>query len=264
MKTRVISALIVAGIAIPFIYLGGYYFAFAMAFVAILGFLEIVDLPKSHQKLPIVPCILALMGMLVLIVTNFYGLYMPYGAIYTRLIYLILALLIPTLFYKDNKYTTKDAFYLIGTMLFLGVAFNSIIIGRERGLGTFIYLVLIPICTDSFAMIFGSLLGKHKMCPTISPKKSWEGAAFGLILGTIIPVVFHLIVVSPITWKIVLGTIILSVMGQLGDLLFSKIKRENGIKDFSNLMPGHGGALDRLDSIIAVFMTYIFLSAVLF
>ncbi|MBQ6840603.1 MAG: phosphatidate cytidylyltransferase [Bacilli bacterium] len=264
MKTRVISAIIVAAIAIPFIYFGGPYFVVAIGIVSILAFLEVINLPKAHQKLPLIPTVLALIGLLVLICTNFNGDSTVYGATYARLIYLVLGLLIPTLFYKDNKYTTQDAFYLIGSMLFLGLAFNSILLVRDKGLAMFLFLVLIPICTDSFAMIFGSLIGKHKMCPTISPKKSWEGAVCGLILGTVIPVVFYMIAVEPLTWKIILGTMLLSAAGQFGDLIFSKIKRENGIKDFSNLMPGHGGALDRLDSIIAVFMTYIFLTIILF
>ena len=264
MKTRVISALIVAAIVIPFIYLGGPFFVVAMGVVAILGFIEIINLPKSHSSIPLVPTVLALIALLMIICTNFDGNSLVYGTTYARLIYLVLGLLIPTLFYKDDKYTTKDAFYLIGSVLFLGLAFNSLLLVRDRGLALFIFLVLIPICTDSFAMIFGSLIGKHKMCPTISPKKSWEGAICGLLLGTVIPVIFYSIFVSTISWKIVLGTMILSAVGQFGDLIFSKIKRENGIKDFSNIMPGHGGILDRLDSIIAVFLTYIFLTIILF
>ena len=264
MKTRMISALIVAAIAIPFIYLGGPFFVIAIGVVAILGYIELLNLPKSHQNIPMIPSVIALVGLLILICTNFDGNSLVYGATYARLIYLLLGLLIPTLFYKNDKYTTKDAFYLIGVILFLGLAFNSLILVRDKGLEMFLFLVLIPICTDSFAMIFGSLIGKHKLCPKISPKKSWEGAVSGLVLGTVIPVVYYMIAIGPIDWKITLGTVLLSGAGQLGDLIFSKIKRENEIKDFSNIMPGHGGVLDRLDSIIAVFLTYIFLTTVLF
>ena len=264
MKTRVISALVVAAIAIPFIYLGGPLFVVAIGIVSILGFIEVINLPKSHQAVPLVPTIIALVALLVLVCTNFDGNSLVYGATYARLIYLVLGLLIPTLFYKNEKYTTKDAFYLIGAVLFLGLAFNSFLLVRDRGLDLFLYLVLIPICTDTFAMIFGSLIGKHKMCPKISPKKSWEGGVCGLILGTIIPVIFYHIAVASIDWRIIIGTMLLSCIGQFGDLIFSKIKRENEIKDFSNIMPGHGGVLDRLDSVIVVFLTYIFLTTILF
>ena len=264
MKTRIISALIVVALALPFIYFGGPWFVIAIGIVSILGFIEMINLPKSHKSIPIVPTIIALIGLLTLICTNFDGNNLVYGATYARLIYLVLGLLLPTLFYQENKYTTKDAFYLIGAVLFLGLAFNSLILVRDKGLDLFIFLILISISTDTFAMLFGRLIGKHKMCPKLSPKKSWEGAICGLILGTIIPVVFYLVVIGPINFKIVLGTMILSCIGQLGDLIFSKIKRENDIKDFSNIMPGHGGALDRLDSAIAVFLTYIFLTTILF
>lgn len=114
------------------------------------------------------------------------------------------------------------------------------------------------------AYFLGIRFGKHKMCPKISPKKSWEGAAAGLVFGTIIPCVVYFVIMHSFSFKIVLGTMILSTIGQFGDLIFSKIKRENGIKDFSNIMPGHGGALDRLDSTIVIFMTYILLSGLLF
>ena len=102
------------------------------------------------------------------------------------------------------------------------------------------------------------------MAPLISPKKSWEGAIFGLVFGSILPIAFYHFFVGKITFGVVLGTMILSTMGQLGDLIFSRIKRENDIKDFSNIMPGHGGVLDRLDSTITIFLTFIYIIEILF
>ena len=158
----------------------------------------------------------------------------------------------------------QDAFFLIGTILFLGIAFNSFILVRENGIKTFLFLISIPVFTDTFAMLVGCKIGKHKMCPLISPNKSWEGSIAGLLLGTIIPSLFYLLLFKTITFKVILGIAILSIMGQIGDLIFSKIKRENDIKDFSNIMPGHGGILDRLDSTAIIFMTYVFLTYILF
>lgn len=263
MKTRVISAIIAIIIAVPFVYFGGLLYAFGIGIISLLAIKEIFDLKKSHQPIPFWPTLLGIVGYFLIIYTNFNGENFKYGSTYMHIIFTIFALLIPTLLYKKDKYTTSDALYLIGSIIFLGFAFNSFILVREEGLLTFIYLVLIPIITDTAAMITGSKIGKHKMCPTISPKKTWEGTIGGLILGTIIPCVFYLIFIPGFSWKIIMVTFILSIIGQVGDLIFSKIKRENDIKDFSNLMPGHGGALDRLDSTIAIFMTYIFISFIL-
>ncbi len=105
---------------------------------------------------------------------------------------------------------------------------------------------------DSFAYLVGTQFGKHKMCPSISPKKSWEGlvggAVFGIIMGIINAVMFQ--AVSMTAW-IVIAVLTVS-FGTLGDLFESKLKREIGAKDSGNILPGHGGFLDRLDSLLFV------------
>lgn len=95
------------------------------------------------------------------------------------------------------------------------------------------------------------------MAPKISPAKSWEGAIAGLIGGSAISIIVYSNLVGNFSIKLVIITIILSCVGQMGDLFFSKIKRENEIKDFSNIMPGHGGVLDRLDSLSFVMFVYV-------
>ena len=108
------------------------------------------------------------------------------------------------------------------------------------------------------------IIGKHKCSPTISPQKTWEGCIGGTILGVFISYSYYYFVISQEKILLVLLlTIFLSIMGQLGDLVFSKIKRENALKDFSKLIPGHGGILDRLDSFIFIVMTYIFFIGIL-
>ena len=128
-----------------------------------------------------------------------------------------------------------------------------------RSFKTLLFLLIIPTFNDIFAYVIGSKFGKSKMCKSISPNKTWEGSIGGLVLGTIGGVVLYRLLLGKITFKIILITIILSIVGQMGDLVMSRIKRENGIKDFSNLLPGHGGILDRLDSSIFVFLAYMFM-----
>jgi len=111
-------------------------------------------------------------------------------------------------------------------------------------------LVMVAMWTcDTFAYIFGRLFGKHKLAPQISPKKTWEGAIGGTIFTIALivwlgPLVFHTGLIA----NIFLG-ILLSISGQTGDLLESAIKRWAGAKDSSQVFPGHGGVLDRLDSL---------------
>ena len=114
--------------------------------------------------------------------------------------------------------------------------------------------------TDSYAYFGGRLIGKTKLIPSISPNKTWEGTIVGSLVGTFVCTVYYLTVIDSNASVFVIAGIVLllSIVGQLGDLFFSAIKRRFKVKDFSNLMPGHGGVLDRLDSIIFVMLTFTF------
>ena len=104
-------------------------------------------------------------------------------------------------------------------------------------------------------------IGKHKLCPTISPNKTIEGSVGGSLMGTFVGVAFYVTVInsSVSIVYIALVTMLLSIVGQCGDLVFSNIKRYFDEKDFGNLIPGHGGVLDRLDSFIFIVIAYILL-----
>ena len=114
--------------------------------------------------------------------------------------------------------------------------------------------------TDTFAYITGLLIGKTKLLESISPKKTWEGIIGGTLFGTFISTMFYITGIDPSVnvIKIILVSAFLSILGSLGDLVFSAIKRYDGKKDFSNLMPGYGGILDRLDSLIFVLLGFMF------
>ena len=120
-------------------------------------------------------------------------------------------------------------------------------------------LVLVPLiaafCSDTMALFAGMAFGKHKLAPKVSPKKTVEGAVGGLlggIVGMIIfEIVFRYVTGQPLSMlACVLVGLFGAAVGQLGDLSFSLIKREYGIKDYGKLLPGHGGVLDRFDSVI--------------
>jgi len=256
MKTRIISAAVALAIIVPLLIIGGKAFAFAMGVLAVLAYKEIIDLKESHKKIPPVIQIIGLIDLLLLVFSEFDGYSIMFGVTYKGIALLLVTLLLPA-FLSKEKYDTKDAFYLIGTILLLGTVFNVFILLRAMSLLKVIYLVLIATMTDTFAMVIGGLIGKHKMAPEISPKKTWEGSIAGSIISTIIAVIFYTNLIGDFSLMLVVVTFVLTIVGQCGDLLFSKIKRENKIKDFSNIMPGHGGILDRLDSLIFIALVYV-------
>ena len=124
----------------------------------------------------------------------------------------------------------------------------------------------IPLMGDTLALFGGRRFGKHALCPEVSPKKTVEGALFGLLgsvlFGVITTLVFSLFVTTPVFWHIAILSLIAGVAGQVGDLFASLVKRDCEIKDFSDVFPGHGGMMDRLDSVffstVVVYVYYIF------
>lgn len=257
MKKRIISAIVALLIVVPLILLGGNYFIALCALLSVLAYKELLDLKENAHEIPEVIKAVGVIDLILLVFSEFNWNKLSYGLSYNMIVISLLTLFIPTLFYKNNKYTTREAFYLTGIVLFLGLIFNTLINIRLLNIHTLVYLILICTMTDAFAMFTGMLIGKHKVTPNISPKKTVEGCIGGTIIGSGVATAYYVYFIGALSWKLILITILLSIIDQFGDLYFSKIKRENKIKDFSNIMPGHGGILDRLDSLCFVAITYL-------
>ena len=258
MKTRIISAIIAALIVIPVVYYGGFAYRFAVGIITVIGYTEFLMAKEKEKKLPDLVKVIGYIVLFTLFAINVLN-KATFDINYKTIIFVILMFLVPIILYHDDKkYNTTDALYLIGGTLFLSIAFSILYTLREIGLTTIIYLVLITITTDTFAYFTGVLFGKHKMIPTISPNKTWEGAIGGTVFGVTLASIYYLRYLNPdySVLMTVLMTLVLVVISQFGDLVFSAMKRHVGIKDFSNIMPGHGGILDRLDSLILVMLAY--------
>ena len=252
MKTRIISAIVMIALFIPLLIIGEIPYLVMTSILAVMGMWELMRL----EKVPIVIKLLSYLVCLFLIISSYvikdfnpFNYYILIG----------LFLLYSTLMIVNNdinKISYKDSLWIFICTLMLGFMFKNFVDIRYIGMNEVIYLFLISTMTDTFALFCGKLFGKHKLTK-ISPNKTIEGSVGGSIFGTIIPVVFLFFIGKDITLTIIVETFLLSIIGQIGDLYFSSIKRHHNIKDFSNLIPGHGGVLDRLDSILFIMSAYI-------
>lgn len=202
--------------------------------------------------------------------TNFRALQISIIIIFISLIYLINLFVLK----KPIKQKMISYFIAIFATWFIPLSFKTLFIYNASSLYFLFAIIIIPVVTDSFAYFGGSLLGKKLIkvgfAPKISPKKSWEGVFIGFLFGALF--VFITMYLGHLTnnqkfvifknWKQLLaGIFLLPTVSIIGDLAFSGIKRLYEIKDFSNLIPGHGGYMDRFDSTsFVVLMT----SAILF
>ena len=196
---------------------------------------------------------------LFLILYNYKILDLEYLYSFPIIIGIILLYSFSVIINKDfKKYTYKEALWLLVVVFLVGIFFNMFIKIRLLGIYPVLYCFIISSMTDTFAYLGGSMLGKNKLAPDISPNKTVEGSMIGSIMGTVISSIFYYFVIGNIEiYQLILLSFVLTIFGQLGDLFFSSIKRYYKVKDFSNLIPGHGGVLDRLDSTLFVILGYL-------
>lgn len=177
--------------------------------------------------------------------------------------YLYTFIIFCTLVFLHRTFSFKDIAVIYSMTMLITISLSYIVRLRDFGgnvFGTFYVLVVlaIPWLCDTGAYFFGKLFGKRKLCPEISPKKTVEGAIGGVIVSTCLTLIicaiyevcflkfgFHIYYV-----KIAIIAIIAAIVSIMGDLIFSMVKRGCHIKDFGNIIPGHGGVLDRFDSVV--------------
>ena len=261
MKTRLISALILLPIGIAIILIGGGLFDLAMAFIFTLAVYEFVQLMKTGKFAPNLIFAVAFVWVLLLdAVLPRLNLSRPALAL------LLIAALTWQMRQRSGSPTANWALTVAGG-IYLGVAGAHFILIRQLNNGQWWLLLALAgtWLADSGAYFIGRKFGIHKMTPSLSPKKSWEGlaggVAFGVIFSALLAVALSQVLNIYLPWwaGAVLG-LIGALIGVLGDLSISMIKREVGAKDSGHIIPGHGGVLDRLDSLLfTIVVSYYFI-----
>lgn len=251
--TRVIVSAVAIPLILLLVYLGGVPFLIFVELIATIGFWEFLSFKSNKITL------LKIWGIfsINLVVINSYLFQFHLAALYAVIIGVALII---ELFSSEGSPTENAGRFLIG-LFYIGFFLSFLVRIRELFQGTpfnynygaFLIMALLAaiwIC-DSAAFFVGTAIGKHKLYPKISPKKSWEGFLAGFAAAIITMVAAKLIVLDFIGWqKVILIGLSVGIFGQLGDLVESMFKRDAQIKDSSSLIPGHGGILDRFDSLI--------------
>ncbi|OFI07721.1 phosphatidate cytidylyltransferase [Clostridium acetireducens DSM 10703] len=249
MDKRYIGALILSPLII-FLFLGGVYLKYLMFAVSLIGMFEFYNAAnkKGINSFNLIGYLLCIVYYITLQKE------INYFLIFHLMVFLIIIMLsIPII---NLKYNFIDASITIIGFLYIPICFSFIVLTNFKDYGNYlIWLIFISswLC-DTAAYYTGKFFGKNKLCPKVSPKKTIEGSIGGFI-GSIIGCglfgVFciHNGVNIPIYNYYIIGAIC-GIVCQFGDLVASSIKRYVGIKDYSNLIPGHGGILDRFDSIL--------------
>ena len=244
-KTRVLTALILLPFILGSVYFGGLAFFVPVTIALLIGGWEYFDMVRraGYPSFMVVglALILAILGDAYL-KTNLLQPILTIGIMAT----LTLGVLNP-----EKNWLVGWAL-MIGGVLYIGIPGSFFILIRnlpDIGLAWTVMAMLTVWATDTGAFFVGTAIGKHGFFTKISPKKTWEGAIGGFVCATLTMLVLGAFIDLPIIHRILFG-LGLSVVATIGDLAESLIKRQTGVKDSSNIIPGHGGLLDRIDSLL--------------
>jgi phosphatidate cytidylyltransferase len=269
LKTRVISGIVIGIVLAAVLIPGGYVLSAALLIVSLIAFFELtraLGVHKDGQKINM----LEACGYASILVHYIQMMLVKDYRYYIFSIMFAFFLIMVCYVVSFPKYKASQAIFCFFCFIYAPVNISFVYLLRIRHLG--IYFAWIPfiawVC-DTCAYFVGRTFGRHKLVPQLSPKKTIEGAIGGIIGAVLVGAIFGYVLYRNVTHDtgvilvLILITFAGSIISQLGDLLASGIKREHKIKDYGNVIPGHGGIMDRFDSVIFVTPCIYFLAAVL-
>ena len=253
MNQRVITAVIALILFIPIVYIGGLWMDWLTVAFAAVGISEIFLMKK--QILVSIDFLLALLATLTWTVPDAFFKGMPWHWTKFGIFYAIVMLMLTWTVLSKNKITFDDVGVYTLAALYIGTGFHYMAAIRSdaNGLALLCYVFVVVWSTDIGAYMIGRKIGKHKLWPVISPNKTWEGSIGAVICAIICSAIYVALVnVGYPQIQMIIIAFFLSIVGQMGDLVESAYKRFYGVKDSGKILPGHGGILDRFDSMLFV------------
>lgn len=269
MKTRVLTGAVLGLVLVPIFIIGGLTLEILLG-IFVMGstyeFFRMYNTDKESKLSVLIIEIIMSLTVYASVVLYFVD---PANLEYVFLALVFDVIVASILLIIYENYTADDFGRFLVSTLYASIGFAALYGLRLFGLEIIGFLFAITIFTDTFAYVFGVNFGKTKIAPKISPKKSVEGSVGGglsaLVLTYLYIIIFDIETIGSIELNIFVIIILvlgLSTIGQIGDLIASKLKRAYGIKDYSNLFPGHGGIMDRFDSALFAALVLMFIEKV--
>lgn len=253
MKTRTITAIIALLLFVPIVVTGSLPLLILVYLLSFTALYEILKMNRIH--IFSIPGILSVIALFIIIIPDARGSYMPFITdIQVNLIIVMALLMLSLTVVSNNRFSFVDMGFCVLAVAYIGIGFMYFYETREEGLIYILYALLIVWVTDTGAYLFGRAIGRRKLWPQISPNKTVEGFLGGILSSVLLAVIFSFagwLNDTPL-FLLIIMTMVLSVAGQLGDLVESALKRHFDVKDSGRILPGHGGVLDRFDSFIFV------------
>ncbi len=255
--TRTISGIVLVALAFAVILPGGYYLAGACLFLSLVAYRELMKCCHLTKETKMITD-LEIIGYLGILGYYAVMLFTKERMLLLGTIIVVLVLFMALYVFTFPKHEAKDIMMAFFCVVYAPIMLTFIYLTRELEFGKYaVWMIFISswVC-DTSAYCVGMLLGKHKLAPILSPKKSIEGAIGGIAGSAIVGGLFGYFVIAKdfpdknITLIFVIISAVGAVISQIGDLAASGIKRNQNIKDYGKLIPGHGGVMDRFDSVI--------------